>query len=381
MVARGARRDPARTAQIRRDRAPDVGPRPTGPSISCPQIHRLESQPLPFSGQHRSISESGAGLGAQHQLRGSYRMTPESAERSSVRSVCGGRPIARFEPWPRISSGLPALSAHCTASSTSRASRALRVFGHGVRIRRLNELIGRSKPRQIGKTAACRPHMQCGRARRSVAGSETPLPGLSRPRSSNAHLSPLLLGQIDLRRTWSASDRASRPRPRARRSARLRPRRTGAGCRPESSRARAARLIGVVEDERMQITVAAWIHVGDSEPMGLGHFPHAWSTNGSFARGRCHPCSNSPARCARPPGTPPAAGPEQEPLRFRAETRQVTARHSAAIASMRGNRWIDLGLRAVELDDQQRLDIERIAGMDELSTAWIAGRPSSHAAR
>ena len=27
---------------------------------------------------------------------------------------------------------------------------------------------------------------------------------------------------------------------------------------------------------------------------------------------------------------------------------------------------IDLGLRAVELDDQQRLDVERIAGMDEL---------------
>ena len=27
---------------------------------------------------------------------------------------------------------------------------------------------------------------------------------------------------------------------------------------------------------------------------------------------------------------------------------------------------VDLGLRAVELDDQQRLDVERIAGMDEL---------------
>ena len=27
---------------------------------------------------------------------------------------------------------------------------------------------------------------------------------------------------------------------------------------------------------------------------------------------------------------------------------------------------IDLGRRAVELDDQQRLDVERIAGVDEL---------------
>ena len=35
---------------------------------------------------------------------------------------------------------------------------------------------------------------------------------------------------------------------------------------------------------------------------------------------------------------------------------------------------VDLGLAAVELDDQQRLDVERIAGMDEVLGRVIAGR-------
>ena len=48
------------------------------------------------------------------------------------------------------------------------------------------------------------------------------------------------------------------------------------------------------------------------------------------------------------------------------EARQVTR---AAVERDRldpRQQVIDLGLRAVELDDQQRLDVERIAGMDEL---------------
>jgi len=34
---------------------------------------------------------------------------------------------------------------------------------------------------------------------------------------------------------------------------------------------------------------------------------------------------------------------------------------------------VDLGLRAIELDDQQRLDVERIAACTNSSTAWMAG--------
>ena len=40
----------------------------------------------------------------------------------------------------------------------------------------------------------------------------------------------------------------------------------------------------------------------------------------------------------------------------------------------RGDEMIDLGLAAVEFDDQQRLRVQRIAGMDE-SLGRIDGQP------
>src|SRR5262250_2904217 len=65
---------------------------------------------------------------------------PVSVERSSVTSVCAGRPIARFEPCPTISTVLPSASAHCTAASTSLASRG-----------RMVSAIAGSEPRNIRK--------------------------------------------------------------------------------------------------------------------------------------------------------------------------------------------------------------------------------------
>ena len=61
-----------------------------------------------------------------------------------------------------------------------------------------------------------------------------------------------------------------------------------------------------------------------------------------------------------------AAGPEQQPLLLGCATPgRSTARQSLRDRLDALDQVIDLGLRAVELDDQQRLDIERIAGMDE----------------
>ena len=48
------------------------------------------------------------------------------------------------------------------------------------------------------------------------------------------------------------------------------------------------------------------------------------------------------------------------------ETRQVDGAASLGDRLDARDQVVDLGLRAVELDDQQRLDVERIAGMDEL---------------
>ena len=47
------------------------------------------------------------------------------------------------------------------------------------------------------------------------------------------------------------------------------------------------------------------------------------------------------------------------------ETRQVTARQCRGDLLDAIEQVIDFVARAVELDDQQRLDVERIAGMDE----------------
>ena len=47
------------------------------------------------------------------------------------------------------------------------------------------------------------------------------------------------------------------------------------------------------------------------------------------------------------------------------ETRQVAARQCPGDRLDARDQVVDLGLRAVELDDQQRLDVERIAGMHE----------------
>src|SRR5205085_12531698 len=52
---------------------------------------------------------------------------PLSADKSSVASVCVGRPMARFDPEPTISRVLPSDTAHCTASTTALASRGLRL--------------------------------------------------------------------------------------------------------------------------------------------------------------------------------------------------------------------------------------------------------------
>ena len=127
------------------------------------------------------------------------------------------------------------------------------------------------------------------------------------------------------------------------------------------------RLVGVVEDERMQVAVPGMKYIGDREPMGLRHFPHPpeyeWQPR---ARDRTIHAVVVRRDASDRRKSRLAAGPEQKPLRFRGRD------PAGQRAALRGDRLdprqqvIDLDLRAVELDDQQCLDIERIAGMDEL---------------
>ncbi len=127
-----------------------------------------------------------------------------------------------------------------------------------------------------------------------------------------------------------------------------------------------ARLVGVVEDQRMQVAVAGMEHVGDAQAVVLRQFADALEhLRQPRARdGAVHAVvvgRDAPDRRERRL----AAGPEQQPL-------LLGGRHLAgdglAVARDRLDaldQVIDLGLRAVELDDQQRLDVERIAGVHE----------------
>ena len=128
-----------------------------------------------------------------------------------------------------------------------------------------------------------------------------------------------------------------------------------------------ARLVGVVENQRMQIAVAGVKHVGDAQAVFLRHLAScARAPAAAWRAGWCRPCSNSPARCGRPPGTPPCGRPRTAAAAPPSvETSHETARHSLGDALDALDQMVDLGRRAVELDDQQRLDVERITGVDE----------------
>ena len=63
--------------------------------------------------------------------------------------------------------------------------------------------------------------------------------------------------------------------------------------------------------------------------------------------------------------------------RFRRRARIVLAPQPRAISRHLADQVIDLGRGTVELDDQDRLDVERIAGMDEF-LGRVDGRPVHH---
>ncbi len=73
-----------------------------------------------------------------------------------------------------------------------------------------------------------------------------------------------------------------------------------------------------------------------------------------------------------------APGPEYQALLFRirgAQGRRAALRCAISLTLL--DQVVDFGLGAIEFDDQQRLDIERIAGMDEILRR-VDGRPVHH---
>ena len=139
-----------------------------------------------------------------------------------------------------------------------------------------------------------------------------------------------------------------------------------------------AGLVGVVEDQRVQIAVAGMKHIGDRQPVLLRQLPHSRQHLGQpGARDRAvhaviigrDPADRRKRRLA--------PGPESEPLGLvwlsRIDRGTVVAGDLLDLA----DQMIDLGLRPVQLDDQQRLDIERIAGIDKIF-GGVDRRPVHH---
>ena len=115
-----------------------------------------------------------------------------------------------------------------------------------------------------------------GRVRRSDEAVERPCPGLSKPSGSNAHLTRCWWARSVSSNIVPIRSRFSTPTP-------CSPVRHAADLDAEPQDVGAERLgaldfaglVGVVEDQRMQIAVAGMKHIGDAEAVLLGQTAHA----------------------------------------------------------------------------------------------------------
>ncbi len=127
-----------------------------------------------------------------------------------------------------------------------------------------------------------------------------------------------------------------------------------------------AGIVGVIKDQRMQIAIAGVKHIGDAQAVLGRHFLHAHQNQRQLGarNGAVH--AQVVGRDAADRGECRlTSSPEQQPLVFR--VRHPARDRAALLRDLLDafEQMIDLGARAIELDDQQRLDVERIAGMNE----------------
>src|SRR5262245_59673784 len=337
-------------------------PRPAMPPRTPAQSIGSQAGCWPLAATSASISASGVPAFAEStSSSGSYSVTPLRPERSSVRSVCAGRPIARLEPWPTISAALPSASSHCTAASTSLASRARRVSA----IARLSSAC-RSESRDIRKRHAAGVNMQAPKLGAAVQRREN-LAGIEQAALVEGAFEPLLMLEIGIREH------------RRHRIALLDPDTVLAGehaphldavledVGPEAFRLlELARLVAIVENERVEIAVAGMEHVGDAQPVALGQFAHA-PEHLRQARPRDGAVHAVIVRrdAADRRKRRLAPGQEQEPLLLRGGA--ATGHGASGLRDRLDLReeMIDLSAWTVELHDQQSLDVERISRVHE----------------
>ena len=134
-------------------------------------------------------------------------------------------------------------------------------------------------------------------------------------------------------------------------------------------------LVGIVKDHRMQVSIAGMKHIGDAQVVLYRQLPDSRQRLRQFAArdGAVHAVIIGRDAADRRKRRL-TAGPEQQPLLFgiRGAAGHRTALPRDLLDAI--EQMVDFGARAIQLDDQERLDIERIAGMDEF-LGGVDGRP------
>src|SRR5579863_6635339 len=212
---------------------------------------------------------------------------PDSRERSSVRGSCSGRPSPLFEPPATSSSGSPAASASATMSrNSSRFVGAKRVTSsrHSGESRNpgrawIPAFAGMTpeedalylplKPRQVGERQF--PGMDVQPAQFGAAMQlREDLAGVQQPFGIEGAFEALLMGKIVLveHRAHQIALLDADPVLASQHPADF-------DAQPQDVGAEGfgaldlALLVGVVEDERVEVAVAGVKHIGDAEPVPL----------------------------------------------------------------------------------------------------------------
>src|SRR5262245_34199044 len=185
-------------------------------------------------------------------------MTPARPERSSVRSLWAGRPMARLDPRPTSSSAAPRASAHCTASSTSLAVRGWSV-----------SVIETSEPRNVRERHLAGMHMHAAKLSAAVQCWKH-LAGIEQALVVEGAFEPLLLGEISLaehrRHQVTLFDAHAMLAGEHAADLDAQPQDVGA---ERFGTLELVALVGIVEDERVQVAIASVKHIGDPQSVAL----------------------------------------------------------------------------------------------------------------
>ncbi len=354
MVPRGPGLQPPRPRQVAADGAAQragVG----RAAIERAEIRRLEGQGLAAGGQRRPRSPPSARARSGRSAPAPPAHRPRSRRgrsRSSACAACTGRPKPRLLPRPASSSGTAPARAQRTISITWSSVSGFSGLGHGLHQREgvglslfvvagLDPAIKgttraastfpgcRGRPGHDGEKTRIRPDPAIrsaadrgsawrrggcapGRVRRSDAGSETPCrDSAARPR--RRRISAAAAGRRSSGpNITSIRSRFSTPTPCSPVSTPPTSTHSRRMSEPNASAwSSSPGHVGVVENERMQIAVAGMEDIGDLQAVFLALISRmrASTTRQAAPAGWCRPCSNSRARCGRPPETPPCVRP------------------------------------------------------------------------